>query len=160
MIYQKSGSSCPATTKRYFQEFEYMFIFSKTSPLIFNGLRMSRTTSGNRIMTKRRQDGTMFKRMCIMDYTRLSGNVWDIDCGYMRSNKDKAAYDHPAIFPDKLVHDHVVSWSNPGCIVLDPMCGSGTTCKIAKRLNRHFIGIDISSKYCEIAEERLAQGVL
>ena len=48
-----------------------------------------------------------------------------------------------------------ISWSNPGDIILDPMCGSGTTCKAAKELGRKFIGIDISKNYCELAAERL-----
>ena len=55
------------------------------------------------------------------------------------------------------MHDHIISWTTPGDVVLDPMCGSGTTCKIAKLNKRDFIGIDISSEYCKIAEERLKQ---
>lgn len=45
----------------------------------------------------------------------------------------------------------------PADLVLDPMCGSGTTCVAAKMLNRRFIGIDISPEYCEIARKRLEQ---
>ena len=40
-------------------------------------------------------------------------------------------------------------------IVLDPMCGSGTTCVAAKKLNRNYIGIDISEEYCNIARNRI-----
>lgn len=40
------------------------------------------------------------------------------------------------------------------------MCGSGTTCKVAKELNRNFIGIDISADYCKIAKERLNKEAL
>jgi len=40
-------------------------------------------------------------------------------------------------------------------LVLDPMCGSGTTCKMAKLNNRNYIGIDISQDYCDIAEQRI-----
>ena len=62
---------------------------------------------------------------------------------------------HPAMFPDVLARDHILSWSNEGDLVLDPMCGSGTTCKMAKLSNRNYIGIDISEEYCKMAEERL-----
>ena len=64
-------------------------------------------------------------------------------------------YGHPAIFPEKLANDHILSWSNEGDTVLDPMCGSGTTLKMAKKNNRNYIGIEISEEYCKIAEARL-----
>lgn len=67
---------------------------------------------------------------------------------------------HPAAFPDDLARKHIILWSNPGDTVLDPFVGSGTTCKAAKELNRHWCGIDINPDYCRIAESRLHQGVL
>ena len=42
-------------------------------------------------------------------------------------------------------------------LVLDPMCGSGTTCKMAYLLNRNFIGVDVSKEYIEISKERLSK---
>ena len=60
------------------------------------------------------------------------------------------------MFPEKLAADHILSWSNPGDLVLDPMCGAGTTCKMAKLHGRRYIGIDISPRYVEIARERVA----
>jgi site-specific DNA-methyltransferase (adenine-specific) len=59
------------------------------------------------------------------------------------------------MFPEQLVHDHIVSWSNEGDVVLDPFLGSGTTGKVAKQLNRQFIGIEISQEYLEIAKRRI-----
>jgi len=63
---------------------------------------------------------------------------------------------HPARFPEKLAEDHIITWSNPGDLVFDPLCGSGTTLKMAKIKNRRFIGVDISEEYCKIARKRLA----
>ena len=54
---------------------------------------------------------------------------------------------HNAPFPEQLANDHIISWSNEGDIILDPMCGSGTTCKMAYLNKRNFIGIDISEEY-------------
>jgi site-specific DNA-methyltransferase (adenine-specific) len=65
----------------------------------------------------------------------------------MRTTKDKIAYKHPAQFPENLARDHILSWSNEGDIVFDPMCGAGTTCKEAYLLHRNFIGIDMSEEY-------------
>jgi len=81
--------------------------------------------------------------------------VWKIDCGYMKSTKDKEAYKHSAIFPEKLAERHIFSWSNENDVVFDPMMGSGTTGKMAKQLNRNFIGIEISQEYLDIAKERI-----
>jgi len=59
------------------------------------------------------------------------------------------------MFPEKLVHDHIISWSNEGDLVYDPFLGSGTTGKVALELNRQFIGSEISAEYCQVAERRL-----
>ena len=62
---------------------------------------------------------------------------------------------HPAQFSEQLAHDHIISWSNEGDIVLDCFMGSGTTGKMAKQLKRNFIGIEISKEYINIATERI-----
>ena len=64
---------------------------------------------------------------------------------------------HPAIFPEQLAHDHIISWSNEGDTVFDPFLGSGTTGKMAKQLNRNFIGIEKVEKYFQIASERISK---
>jgi site-specific DNA-methyltransferase (adenine-specific) len=82
-------------------------------------------------------------------------NIWEIPSGYGRSTKDKIAYNHPAIFPEQLAEDHIISWSNPGDIVFDPFMGSGTTGKMAVLNGRNFIGIELDDKYFEIAKRRI-----
>lgn len=67
---------------------------------------------------------------------------------------------HPAPFPEALAHDHIISWSNPGDIVLDPMCGSGTVPKMAQLASRNWLGFDISPEYCKIAEDRLTHRIM
>ena len=89
-----------------------------------------------------------------LNSTRVKRNIWHIDNGFMRSTKDKFAYKHPAMFPEKLSEDHIISWSNESDIIFDPMCGSGTTLKMAQENNRNFIGVDISEEYVNIAKER------
>ncbi len=82
-------------------------------------------------------------------------NVWRYYNGKGFATKDKIAYEHPAIFPEKLVEDHIHSWSNPGDIVLDPFGGSGTTAKMAQMMKREWVIIEVVGEYCKIARKRL-----
>jgi len=62
---------------------------------------------------------------------------------------------HPAVFPEFIVGELIKLLSPPKGIVLDPFVGSGTTAVVAKKLGRHYIGIDINPKYIEYAKERV-----
>ena len=84
---------------------------------------------------------------------KLKGNIWEYVVG--KKAVDQEAKKHPAPFPYDLALDHIRSWSNEGDVVLDPMCGSGTTCVAAKDSGRKYIGIDISKEYCQLAESRI-----
>jgi DNA modification methylase len=80
--------------------------------------------------------------------------VWYYNVGFA-SQDDKNS--HPAVFPEKLAQDHILSWSNEGDLVLDPFMGSGTTAKMAKLNNRNYIGFELSEEYCKIAEKRISE---
>ena len=161
MIWEKNSFAFPSHT-RYHQTFEYMFIFSKGKPKSFSPIsdrenietRMSTGMSGRNTDGSRRV-GRKTKEETKLNKYGMRFNIWKYTIGGGHNTKDKCAYTHPAIFPEQLAKDHILSWSNKGDLVLDPMCGSGTTCKMAKKLNRHWIGIDISQDYCDIARERL-----
>lgn len=156
MIYHRNCP--PMNDKRYQHEFEYMFVLVKGKINTFNPIRIEKTYKDNRQVKAyhRYADGTfrINKRNDTAD--KIKGNIWKISGGGGISTQDDFAYKHPAIFPEALAEDHILSWSNPGDFILDPMCGSGTTCKMAKKNNRHFIGIEISEEYCEIARRRIA----
>jgi len=62
---------------------------------------------------------------------------------------------HPAVFPLKVIEELVKLLSKENDLVLDPFCGSGQTCIVAKSLNRKYLGIDLNYDYCEIAKNRL-----
>ena len=64
-------------------------------------------------------------------------------------------FDHPAMFPEELVIRLLKLFSFKGDVVLDPFNGAGTTTVIAYKLNRKYIGIDVSKEYCRVAEERI-----
>jgi len=157
MIYQKNSYPFPPSN-RYYQQFEYMFVLSKGNPKTTN-IQTQKTIwkkDTKEISTTRNPDGSVSS----MKYAkgkdeRKMDNIWLINTGYMRTTKDKIAYQHPAIFPEELVNRHILSWSNEGDMVLDCFLGSGTTGKVAKQLNRQFIGIEISLEYLNIAKRRI-----
>jgi DNA modification methylase len=91
---------------------------------------------------------------------RNKENIWIYECGFSKTTSDTYAFAHPAMFPEAMVSDHIASWSNYGDIVLDPFSGSGTTCKMAKKLGRHWIGIEVNPDYIEISNKRMKQEVL
>ena len=158
MIYQKE--SMPLTHRRYEQHFEYMFILVKGKLKTFNPIKVKSKNAGQTNNSASiRKDGENLKR--IKAYTvkeeKIKGNIWYYDIGYMKVTSDKEAYKHPAIFPEQLAHDHIISWSNEGDIIFDPFMGSGTTGKMAKLLNRKFIGIEKVKNYFEIAEKRIKE---
>ena len=157
MIYQKNSYPFPPSN-RYYQQFEYMFVLSKGKPKTHNLLRQETKWRKNtkEVSTTRNADGTTSE----MKYekgkkTRILDNVWNINTGYMRTTKDKFAYEHPAMFPEELAEKHIITWSNPGDLVFDPMAGAGTTCKMAKLNDRKYLGIEISEEYVDIANKRL-----
>lgn len=159
IIYEKAGTA-PPHKNRYFNAFEYMFVLSKGLPKTINLIKdkpnkwAGTSTFGN--VTRREQDGTLTnKGRKVINQFGTRTNIWRYNNGKGFATKDEIAYDHPAIFPEKLAEDHIISWSNEGDIVLDPFCGSGTVPKVASALNRRWLGIEISKEYCDIANKRL-----
>lgn len=159
MIYEKSGFRFPRPNA-YHNVFEYMFVLSKGMPKTVHLIRDRRNFNNEsnalaRQHMKREKDGNFTGRKPYKpEAFGPRYNVWRYTVGSSVS-KDKAAFDHPAIFPEELARDHILSWSNSGDIVFDPMCGSGTTLKKAKELGRNFIGFEISIEYGEIARRRV-----
>jgi DNA modification methylase len=165
MIYEKNTSSFPAKRNgnRYTQIFEYMFVFCKDKIKNVNLICdkpnkwAGHTNWGKN--TTRLKNGELQETSDIKPVPDFSprNNIWRYNVGKGFNSKDKESHEHPAIFPEQLAEDHIMSWSNEGDIVLDPFSGSGTTSKMAKKNNRKYIGIDISEEYCKLAEKILAK---
>ena len=160
MIYAKNNPM-PIQHNRYQPCFEYMFVLSKGKPKTFNPIIENTVNPNGKITTtQRKKDGNKNR---VASYgrkrnsTRYRHNIWKYNVGKNQTTKDKIAFQHPAIFPEQLAEDHILSWSNSGDIVLDPMCGSGTTCKMAKLNGRNYIGIDIAEEYVEMARRRVEE---
>jgi len=157
MIYRKQNYLPQNARSRYDQCFEFCFVFSSGRPCSANLLKdrpnakagVTHKTGGRKNADGRLHD----KRVVTVAPLGLRSNVWDVSVGGHHNP-------HPAAMPEVLARDQILSWSNPGDVVLDPFSGSGTTAKMARETGRRFIGIEVNPEYVEISRKRLAQQAL
>lgn len=151
MIWQKTNPMPKVKTKRYFDVFEYMFVFSKGQPTTFNPI-MQPTKFGGKVYSSTVKQITPGKerkqKTFVLNSERFKNNIWEIAVA-----QNKTA--HTAVFPESLARDHITSWTNEADIVYDPFMGSGTTAKMAIETGRNFIGSEISEEYVSIANKRI-----
>lgn len=150
MIWEKTGRL--PTQDRYYAVFEYMFIFSKGKPKAMNFICDHKTVNGGRVQQKdsvinKGQNKKGIGQFVRNEFARRP-NIWKIHVG---KNETK----HPAVFPEQLASDHIITWSNENDLVYDPFIGSGTTAIAAHKLNRRWIGSEISKDYAEMANQRI-----
>lgn len=157
MVWIKDGGGAIGSNICYVQNFEYMFVFSKGKPkainLIYDKPNMSfdpnKKTYTRKCCRTGDERGGYEVEMHMLEFSRRN-NWW-----YLCPQKQEGSAWHPAVFPEELVRDHIISWSNEGDVVLDPFMGSGTTAKVARALGRKYIGFEISKEYCDLANKRL-----
>jgi site-specific DNA-methyltransferase (adenine-specific) len=150
MIWLKDGGGAVGSQKCYTQNFEYMFVFSKGKIGTVNRIRdvpngsFGKNKSG---VGRRRKDGAhkIEQRKLCAEF-KVRNNYW-----YQPPESGL----HPAVFPEQLVKDHIITWSNEGDTVLDPFMGSGTTGLAATKLGRNFIGIEKVEEYFQLSKERI-----
>jgi site-specific DNA-methyltransferase (adenine-specific) len=155
MIWLKPSPQAP-TEGRYYDVFEYMFVFSKGKPKTLNLLKDRKNKSAGTVSNKetrscRENRKVKNEKRVVAEFSRRF-NVWELSRG---RNKTP----HPAVFPEQLANDHIISWSNEGDLIYDPFMGSGTTAKMAIINKRNWIGSEISEEYCKIIERRITTNI-
>jgi len=169
MIYEKNGCAFPARRdgNRYSQIFEYMFVLSKdTKPKTANlicdkpnkwaGWQPWGKSGG----TMRAKDGTLIERQQkpTPDFSPRN-NIWKYNTGKGYTTKDSFAFEHPAMYPELLAKEHILTWSNEGDLVLDTFMGAGTTAVMSRETGRDFIGFEIDETYYNLSQRRLSEHV-
>ena len=158
MIFRKKNPIPQIYRKRYNNEFEYMFVFSKGvvkthNPIMVDclhaGLQLNGSTYKNFSKTVQNRE----KMANTVKNQKVRGNIWEYVVG--KNAEDQEAKGHPAPFPCQLATDHILSWSNEGDTVLDPFMGSGTTGVACLNTNRSFIGIEKNLSYFNLATDRI-----
>jgi DNA modification methylase len=160
IIWSKPNPMPESVTDRCTKAHEYIFLFSKNQRYYFDNEAIKEEPSTKNSFRKISPKMIKAGRMSINRegyYTNPNGrnkrSVWTVT-----TKPFKEA--HFATFPPDLIMPCILAGSKPNDIVLDPFIGSGTTALVAQKLNRNFIGIDLSEKYCKTANERLRQEYL
>ena len=149
MIFKKETPTWNISSRRYRQNLEFMFILSKGQVKTFNPIEDQKVKNLKPRICKSNRNGTPKYQLYTPKKSHTCrGNIWSYAVGGKKVN-------HPAVFPEKLATDHILSWSNEGDTVLDPFLGSGTTGVASLQLNRKFIGIEKVKKYFNLANERI-----
>ncbi len=141
IIWDKGASASPSTAWGSWQSasnptlrdvHEYILVFSKGQ---FNREKEEKSDSIGRD-----------------EFLEFTKSVWTF------SAERATKVGHPAPFPRALPERLIKLYSFEGDVVLDPFCGSGTTCLAAKSCNRHYIGYEVKEEYIQLAERRLTAG--
>jgi len=151
LIWYKTGTPFPSIY-RYRNVWENMFIFSKGKPNTFNPILKKNKTGGD-VRNHRRERNhngelTRVDRKIKVKEYGIDDNVWYIS-NHFKKTDIRRIESHPAIMPEEIAIRHIKSWTNEGDLVYDPFNGSGTTTKIAKQLNREYLGSELNKDYYE-----------
>jgi site-specific DNA-methyltransferase (adenine-specific) len=161
MIYEKKNPM-PASrsSKRYHQAWEYIFCFSKGTPETFNPFMVpAKYAHVNANMKHRGKDGNIeYTKTKRNSHTKVR-NIFTYSVGGGQSTTDKEAHGHPALMPEKLAEDQILTWTNPGDTVFDPFNGAGTSGKMAVKNQRNYIGTELSSSYCDLSVLRISRAI-
>ena len=142
IIWNKASSASPSTAWGSWQSaanpvlrdiHEYILVFSKES---FS-----------------RKGGHKQNTICKTDFLEWTKSVWTFPAVSARS------IGHPAPFPEELPHRLIQLYTFKDDVILDPFCGSGTTCLAAVRDGRHYVGYEISPEYVKLANERIKRRI-
>jgi DNA modification methylase len=170
-IWHKPNAMPSPTKSRPTTDHEYVFLFAKSANYCYDAdairephvtfTEQSRMRGGRRHFGvrggtpengKNAGSGNLHDARWDQAFHPLGRNkrtVWSIPLSKFRGA-------HFAVFPESLVETCILAGCPPRGLVLDPFLGSGTTAVVARRLGRHYLGIDCAKEYCEMARRRLA----
>ena len=172
IIWHKPNAMPSSVKTRPTTDHEYVFLFSKSKKYHYDidAIREPHVTFSENSQMKGGRNH-FFKQGSTPEQGKNGGNKnlhdarWDQAFHPKGRNKrtvwsvslSKFRDAHFAVFPEKLVETCVLAGCPQAGIVLDPFFGSGTTGAVARRLGRHFVGIDRVPEYCEMARQRLSE---
>ena len=160
LIMRSSGFRLPDRS-RYPCQTQFAFVMSKGHPRSVHLIRdRPNTTAGRRWRAKywRSESGARMKSPLperVIGFFGRRGDVWEYVTGGVHTTLDCYAYEHSALMPEAFARDLILSWSRPGDLVLDPMCGAATSCKMSLLSHRDYLGYEVHQPYHRLAERRM-----
>ena len=155
MIYHKSNP--PPNGGRLCSAWENIFAFTKGKPRVFNAPRVKTIHPGHLAGAARyNKDGskkTGKEANRVVGEIKITGNVFTYTIGRHSTATDGTR--HPALMPERLAEDQILTWTNEGDTVLDPFSGAATTGKMALRNGRRYVGVEVNREFCDVSVERL-----
>lgn len=159
IVMANAGSRWPGKI-RYGGSLELAIVLSKGKPRTTRLIRDTPNKHGGRLKTfvrrnwegQTEQTGPKAYPVCTWG---VRGNVWVYSRGFNQSSKDRRDFAHPALMPEAMAEDLIVSFSKPGDVVFDPFAGAGTTAKMAFLNHRRYLGYEVHEPYYRRAVERL-----
>ena len=142
-------------TRRYHQAWEYLFVFSKGTPAVFNPIMVPTRYTGQASMKYRGTDGVIsYKKTPRNTETKLR-NVFEYTIGGGHTTKNPVLSQHPALMPEQLALDQLQTWTNRSSRIYDPFAGAGTTLWAAQQLGFDSTGTEIDADYCALIHQRM-----
>lgn len=156
IIWAKPNPMPEAVKDRCTKSHEYLFLLSKSARYYFNADAIKEPArSDNRphmVHHHRIENGTYREKYCDYEITpsdkRNKRDVWTVAVRPSGTN-------HFATFPEELIRDCILAGSPSGGVILDPFMGTGTTARVARMLNRNFVGFELNSEYIPIIEKKI-----
>lgn len=145
---------------RYGRPLEYAIVLSKGKPRHFSPIRdkVNREAGRIKVFTNRERDGSFRKKKKAKVHSfGFRSAVWSYPTGKHHTAKEDYAFEHPALMPEKMAEDHILSWSRVGDLVFNPFAGAGTVLKMALLNHRRYLGFEINPMYVKIARRRLKE---
>lgn len=165
ILYQTiySQSNCyRRSQRRYARTVTPVYVFAKGRPDCVNLLRdrpNKMAGMAGRVCFREPDGRIRVARKGVVAPLGFRGDLWSYRVGYNGNTLDHYAYEHSCVMHEGIARDLILSFSNEGDVVLDPLGGTGTTAKMAVLTGRRFLSIEVVEVYHEIARRRVEEAM-
>lgn len=171
IIWHKPNPMPESVTDRCTKSHEYIFLLSKSQKYYYDYEAIQEPSISSSDLQRRIAHGvSLWKTKKAVDTYAVSGigrdrrELYSVNENgeYVRNKRDVWSVNvkpdsiaHFATYPEELIVPCILAGCPSGGVVLDPFMGSGTTARVSRKLNRHFVGFELNPEYCKIIEKKI-----